>query len=181
MTDPAVPSRPQGSSGWERVLVQANQAAVVGLMSMMAVLVFANVVSRYLFNHSFVWAEELSRYMMIWVAFLGSGLVLRIGAHIAVDVFQDMMPRRVAQAMRVGVVAVLLTCIVAMGWLGAQYVQFAWGQETPVLNWNFGLIYLVIPVGALLMLLHLLLIARPFIADREFRKDGGLSSEEATL
>lgn len=181
MTSSEHRSRERAPGRLERAVVAANQAVVIGLMAMMAVLVFTNVVSRYLFNHSFVWAEEISRYMMIWVGFLGSGLVLRIGAHIAVDVFQDLMPRRVAQAMRLAVLTVMLVCIGAMGWLGVQYVAFAWGQETPVLNWNFGLIYLVIPIGAALMLLHLAWIAVPFVRDREFRKDGGLSSEEATL
>ena len=92
-----------------------------------------------------------------------------------------MVPRRVAQAMRAVVVGVLLVCIVAMAWLGAQYVQFAWGQETPVLNWNFGLIYLAIPGGALLMLVYLAFIAVPFVRDRHFRTDGGLAPEEAVL
>jgi TRAP-type transport system small permease protein len=165
----------------ERALVTANGAVLIALMAGMAALVIANVFARYVFNHSFVWAEELSRYMMIWVGFLGSGLVLRIGAHIAVDVFQDLMPRRIAQSMRVLVLAVLLVCIVAMGWLGGQYVHFAWGQESPILNWNFGLIYLAIPVGAVLMLVYLAFIVVPFVRDRRFRTDGGLSPEEATL
>lgn len=165
----------------ERWLVKVNGALLIGLMAAMAVLVIANVIARYVFNHSFVWAEELSRYMMIWVGFLGSGMVLRVGAHIAVDVFQDLVPRRVAQAMRVAVLAVLAVCIGAMAWLGARYVLFAWGQETPILNWNFGLVYLAIPVGAALMAVHLALIARPFVRDRAFARDGALSSEEATL
>lgn len=165
----------------ERVLVAANGGVLVGLMASMALLVIANVLARYVFNHSFVWAEELSRYMMIWVGFLGAGLVLRVGAHIAVDVFQDLLPRRAAQAVRVLVLAVLAVSLVSMLWLGVQYVQFAWGQETPVLNWNFGLVYLAIPIGAALMLVHLALIAGPFVRDRSFRQDGGLSPEEAVL
>ncbi len=165
----------------ERWLVAANGAVLIALTAGMALLVIANVFARYVFNHSFVWAEELSRYMMIWVGFLGSGLVLRIGAHIAVDVFQDLVPRRLAQAMRLAVVGVMAVCIVAMGWLGAQYVQFAWGQESPILNWNFGLIYLAIPIGAVLMAVYLAFIALPFVRDREFRTDGGLSPDEAVL
>lgn len=174
-------TRPATPGPAERWLVAANGAVLVALMAGMALLVVANVFARYVFNHSFVWAEELSRYMMVWVGFLGAGLVLRVGAHIAVDVFQDLVPRRVAQAMRVGVLAVLLVCIGAMGGLGAQYVEFAWGQETPILNWNFGAVYLCIPIGAALMLVHLVLIAGPFVRDREFRKDGGLSPDEAVL
>ena len=165
----------------ERWLVAANGAVLMALMSGMAALVIANVFARYVFNHSFVWAEEVSRYMMIWVGFLGSGLVLRAGAHIAVDVFQDMLHRRVAQAMRVAVVVVMLICIISMLWLGSQYVHFAWGQESPILNWNFGAIYLAIPIGAALMLAHLAFIVVPFVRNRQFRTDGGLSPEEATL
>jgi TRAP-type transport system small permease protein len=178
---PRPPGRPGRIDGLERGLVRLNQWVLIALMAAMAVLVIANVVARYVFNNSFIWAEELSRYMMIWVGFLGSGLVLRVGAHIAVDLFQDLVPRLVAQAMRAAVLAVLLVCIVSMGWLGVQYVHFAWGQETPVLNWNFGLIYVAIPVGAALMLVHLALVAGPYVRDRRFRQDGGLSPEEATL
>ena len=169
------------TSRFERAMVDVNRVVLVILMAAMAILVFTNVLARYLFNHSFVWAEELSRYMMIWVGFLGAGLVLRIGAHIAVDVFQDMVPRRVAQAMRAAALLVLAASLVAMLWLGCSYVVFAWGQETPVLNWNFGLVYVAIPLGALLMLIHLALIAAPYVRDRAFRKDAALSAEEAML
>lgn len=174
-TPPATPGRA------ERWLVAANGAVLIALMAAMALLVITNVIARYAFNHSFVWAEELSRYMMIWGGFLGSGLVLRIGAHLAVDVFQDLLPKPAAQAMRVAVVAVMAGACIAMAWLGAQYVDFAWDQETPVLNWNFGLVYLAIPIGALLMGVHLALIAGPFVREREFRRDGSLSPEEANL
>ena len=84
----------------ESLLVRLNRWLVIALMGVMAVLVFANVVSRYSFNHSIIWVEELTRYMMVWVGFIGSGLVLRFGAHVAVDVFQDLLPARAAQALR---------------------------------------------------------------------------------
>ena len=35
-----------------------------------------------------------------------------------------------------------------MTWLGLRYVGFAWDQETPVLNWRTGLVYLAIPIGS---------------------------------
>ncbi len=179
MTDRAPSVQTAGRA--ERWLVAANGAVLIALMAAMALLVIANVIARYAFNHSFVWAEELSRYMMIWGGFLGSGLVLRIGAHLAVDVFQDLLARRGAQALRVGVVTVMAGTVLAMLWLGIEYVRFAWDQETPVLNWNFGLVYLAIPIGALLMLVHLALIAAPYVREREFRRDGALSPEEAML
>jgi TRAP-type C4-dicarboxylate transport system permease small subunit len=170
---------PSGAA--ERWFVKLNRWAVIALMAAMAVLVFVNVVSRYAFNYSIIWVEELTRYMMVWVGFVGSGLVLRYGAHIAVDVFQDLLPKRAAQALRAAVVVVLAAAFAAMTWLGLQYVRFAWDQETPVLNWNFGLVYLAIPIGSALMLAHLLLIAKPYVIAREYRKDEAFHAEEAAL
>ena len=166
------------AEGW---FVKLNRWFVIALMAAMAVLVFVNVVSRYAFNYSIIWVEELTRYMMVWVGFVGSGLVLRYGAHIAVDVFQDLLPTRAAQALRAVVVVVLAVAFAAMAWLGLQYVRFAWDQETPVLNWNFGLVYLAIPIGSALMLAHLLFIAKPYIIAREYRKDEAFRAEEASL
>lgn len=165
----------------EAVLIAANRWVVIGLMAAMSVLVFANVVSRYVFNYSFIWVEEVTRYMMVWVGFIGSGLVLRYGAHIAVEAFQDLLPTRAAQVTRAIVVLVLAATFIAMTWLGVQYVRFAWEQETPVFNWNFGMVYLAIPIGSALMLVHLLCIARPYVIGRHFDKSESFSPEDAVL
>jgi TRAP-type C4-dicarboxylate transport system permease small subunit len=161
--------------------VRLNRWVVIALMAAMAVLVFANVVSRYVFNYSIIWVEELTRYMMVWVGFIGSGLVLRYGAHIAVDAFQDLLPMRAAQVLRAVIVLVLATAFGAMTWLGFRYVNFAWDQETPVLNWNFGIVYLAIPIGSALMLAHLLCIAKQYVIARKYQKTEAFSAEDAVL
>jgi TRAP-type C4-dicarboxylate transport system permease small subunit len=165
----------------ESGLVRLNRWVVIALMAVMAVLVFANVVSRYLFNFSIIWVEELTRYMMVWVGFIGSGLVLRFGAHIAVDVFQDLLPARAAQTLRASIVVILAVTFATMTWLGFRYVAFAWDQETPVLNWNFGIVYLAIPIGSLLMLAHLLFVAKQYVIARAYQSDEAFQPEQAIL
>ena len=150
--------------------MSANRWALIALMAAMAVLVFANVVSRYLLNYSIIWVEELTRYMMVWVGFLGAGLVLRLGAHIALDALQDLLPERAAQVLRAAIVALLALTFAAMTWLGIRYAAFAWDQETPVMNWSTGAVYLAIPIGSALLLVHLLFAARRYIRAREFEK-----------
>jgi TRAP-type C4-dicarboxylate transport system permease small subunit len=160
--------RLQALGAVEARLVSANRWLVIALMAAMAVLVFANVVSRYLLNYSIIWVEELTRYMMVWVGFLGAGLVLRLGAHIAVEAFQDLLPPRAARALRAGIVVLLC-------------VTFAWDQETPVLNWSTGAVYLAIPMGSALLLAHLVFIAKGYVRAREFGKDESFHVEEAVL
>ena len=171
--------RPVGMA--EAWLLAANRWVLIVMMAVMAVLVFANVVSRYALNYSIGWVVEITRYLMVWVGFLGSGLVLRYGAHIAVDTFQDMLPNRAQRAVRVAIFGLLAVLFLAMTWLGIRYVGFAWDQETPVLNWRMGLVYLAVPIGSALMFVHLLCIARDYVRDRKFEKDETFSAEEATL
>ena len=66
----------------DSALVFWNRWALIVLVAVMAVLVIVNVISRYVFGHSFPWVEEATRYMMIWTAFLGAGPTLRVGGHI---------------------------------------------------------------------------------------------------
>lgn len=150
----------------ELLLVRLNQGVVVALMATMSVLVFANVVSRYVFNHSMVWVEELTQYQMIWVTWLGAGLALREGRHVAVDVLQDALPRSLRLLLRWAIVAMMLAFLAALAWYGGQIVAFSWNQETPMLGIRTGIPYLGIPIGAALFALHLVVFAREFVEQR---------------
>lgn len=144
-------------------LVVANRFVAGTLLAIMALLVFANVVLRYLFGFSLSWVEEVTRYMMIWLAWLAAGLALREGAHIAIDSLQAALPRHIARVVRLVVVLCILGFFAALVWLGLQYALFAWNQTTAVLRLSLGAIYLAIPLGSLLMIAHLLLIAADLV------------------
>jgi TRAP-type C4-dicarboxylate transport system permease small subunit len=147
----------------DRALLGLNRFVCAALLAAMASLVFANVVGRYLFGLSFAWAEEVARYLMIWCALLAGGLALREGAHIAVEQLPDALPRRAAMALR-GFVALLVAAFLALlVWLGLEYADFARMQRTPVLRLSMGLVYLAVPVGCALCLLHLLVMVPRFI------------------
>ncbi len=150
-------------ANWERGFIAANRWVVVLLLGITVVLVIANVFARYVFSYSLTWVEEVSRYLMIWSAMLGCGLALRIGGHIAVETLAGVVPRAAAKVIRATIVAIVGVTLVALIWLGIEYVDFAWEQETPVLGLSFGRIYLAIPIGALLMLIHLALVAKSWI------------------
>jgi TRAP-type transport system small permease protein len=152
---------------FDRGLVAANRFVVGGLMLAMAVLVFANVVLRYLFGSSLPWVEELTRYMMIWLAYLGAGLALRAGTHVAVEVVQDAAPDRIVTVMRGVIAALVLVFLAAVAWYGFAYAQFAMRQSSAVLRLPLGLVYLGVPIGCTLMGVHLLLALRRYVR-REF-------------
>ncbi|KXF75899.1 hypothetical protein ATN84_18265 [Paramesorhizobium deserti] len=154
-------------SKFDRASVWANQVVVGGLMLVMTVLVFANVGLRYLAGFSLPWVEELTRYMMIWVAYLGAGLALRAGSHVAVEIMQDMMPVAMTRRLRIVIAVVVLMFLVTVAWYGFQYAQFTMRQVSPVLNIPLGIVYLGVPLGCLLCAVHLVLGFRRYV-DRDF-------------
>ncbi|HWR44479.1 TRAP transporter small permease [Sporomusa sp.] len=58
---------------------------IAAALSLMAVFVFGNVILRYFFNSGLTWAEEVSRFLFIWLIFLGAILALRDNEHLGVD------------------------------------------------------------------------------------------------
>ena len=66
-------------------------------LAVMVVLVFGNVVLRYAFNSGITVSEELSRWLMVWLTFLGAIVALREHAHLGVDTLVRALPPRQAR------------------------------------------------------------------------------------
>lgn len=155
----------------ERIFVALNAAVVIAILSAMAIVVGANVGLRYFTSQSLPWADEVARYLMIWMTFVGAGLVLRIGGHVAITNFQEVLPGLAQRLLRAAIVLGLLGFFAFMVWVGWQYAQRMQFQRTPALRLPFFYIYLAMPVGFALLIGHLLLIARPFICAGRYKKD----------
>ena len=165
---------------FDRGLLRVNRWVVIVILVAMALMVFANVALRFLTDQSILWVEEVSRYLMIWLTFLGAGLVLRYGGHIGIDTLQDAYPRQ-APAIRWVIFALLLGFFAFMVWIGSRYAMLTWGQTTPVLQIPVGIVYLAMPAGFALLIVHLLLMWRPWIEKREFIVDAEFDPESVKL
>lgn len=177
LSDQSVDTSPRAHSLWEQRFVAANRWVVVALLAVTVVLVIANVIARYVFSYSLTWVEEVSRYLMIWSALLGCGLALRVGGHIAVESLADAVPPAAARCIRTLIVCILVASLLVLMWLGIEYVDFAWEQETPVLSISYGRIYLAVPIGAMLMLVHLALVAKRWINTGTWEKVEGFDPQ----
>ena len=154
----------------DAILVQANRVAIGTMLVGMTVLVFANVVTRYGFGISIAWSEEVSRYLMIWCTFLGGGLALRQGRLIAVEVLQDALPPALRHALRILIGGVVVAFLAFVAWLGFDFAIDNWGRKTPVLRISQGVPYLAVPVGMVVLAMHLVLTFRSFL-DRDWEEE----------
>ncbi|CAN5783809.1 hypothetical protein BH23DEI1_BH23DEI1_00010 [soil metagenome] len=147
----------------ERVFVRLNEAVVVVLMAVMTSLVLLNVVTRYGFQFSVTWAEELSRFLMIWVTYVGAGLALRKGNHVAFEYVQSLLPPRVVPFLRAGIAMAILVFLAFLAYYGWEFSQLTMRQRSAVLGVPRGLVGLAIPIGAVVFGMHLVMTFRQFV------------------
>jgi TRAP-type C4-dicarboxylate transport system permease small subunit len=164
----------------DNLLLTVNRGALIALLAAMAAMVFANVALRFLTDYSILWVEEASRYTMIWLTFIGAGPVLRYGGHIGIDSLQQATPRY-APLIRAIVVVVMALFFSSMVVIGIRYASLTWAQTTPVLEMPVGAVYLAMPIGFALMLVHLAIMAREFIAQQRVLGDGEFDATAAKL
>jgi TRAP-type C4-dicarboxylate transport system permease small subunit len=156
---------------FEQIFVAFNRWILIFLLGAMSVVVFTNVVVRYLTDATIPWSEEVSRHMMIWLTFLGSGLALRYGGHIAIDNLQNALSPRGARILRAIVLLTMVAFLALLSYLGCIYVSLTMMQTTAATEIPFGYIYIAMPLGCLFMLIHLGLIGRDWLLYREFAED----------
>ena len=152
---------------FERILVKINNFIVILMLMIMFVLVFINVITRYSMGFSMNWAEEVSRYLMIWIAYLGIGLAMREKRHASFQVLYDILPKKYVPYIKLLVSLIIIIFMIFLVVLGFQYSQFAMRNKTAVLRLPIGYIYLCIPIGALTFLLHFILILKEYITAKE--------------
>lgn len=123
-----------------------------------SLLIFSQAVLRYGFNISFHWSEEVARYMIIWIVYIGSSIAVREKAHAAVDLMTIMMPVLMQRIISSLVNAIGITfCIITL-WSGSIAVINAIENNTVTASIEVSMAwpYLAIPVGSLLMLIRFL-------------------------
>lgn len=129
----------------EAWMVKLAEGLLVLLLAGMVVMVFGNVVLRYGFNSGLNFSEEMSRYMFVWLTFIGAVLAFREYGHVGVETFVRLLGpvgRRVCLALTN---AIILLCAVVLFWGTWKQHQINASMTAPVVGlsmiWVFGITY----------------------------------------
>ncbi len=144
-----------------RGLAAVERGILSGLMAGIAVTTFAQVVSRYAFGLPIQWSEEVARFFLVWVTFIGMGTLLRVqSGHPLVDTLAQSVPALARAVLELASRAFVLICCLAIVWGGFRIAVLQWQQTSPSLELSMGMVYLGIPIGGLLGVLWNLWPAR---------------------
>jgi TRAP-type C4-dicarboxylate transport system permease small subunit len=125
---------------------------VIGLT--MALLTGVQVFSRYALNHSLFWSEEVGRFCLVWLSFLGATAAYKRRAHIGIAFLVERLPDAIRRFIALLVLLVSLTFFAVLLVWGFSFTWFAAAQKTPALGISKAIPYLVIPVSGAAFLLH---------------------------
>lgn len=138
-----------------RLVDRVIEPACAATLCTIVVVLFVAVVFRYGLNHPLGWPEEVARFGLVWLTFLGAYVAFRRGAHIRVDFLVKQMSLRAQR--RLGVVANLLVALLIALLIreGAHFAATFFGDPSPYLRFPIGLQYLALPIAGVLWLLAL--------------------------
>jgi TRAP-type C4-dicarboxylate transport system permease small subunit len=132
------------------------EVLVFGLGAAMALVVALQVLFRYGLNQSLFWSEELARFFLVWLTFLGATVAYHRKLHPGVDVVYRRCPPALQQAVDVLVHAaslLLFFVMIVYGWRFAYFVRL---QITPALNLPKWIVFSIVPLSGLIFTLHAL-------------------------
>lgn len=135
---------------WNRIdefIAHLEQVVLAGSLTLMVTVAFLQIVLRNFFDTGLSWGDELVRYCVIWVGFLGAALATREGKHIRMDLVSRWLPTKHQWALQafVHLVSTVISAILTLAAIKFVRVEAQMGAET-----FFGpatwIIALVIPV-----------------------------------
>ena len=127
---------------------------LIALMVVLVISVFCQITFRF-FDHSIAWTEELARYSMIWMTFLGAAYALATRAHIGMELLVDRSQGMMKQIFIVVAAVVCLVFFVMMVVNGFELSMRVMSQPSAVLQIPMGIVYSVIPVSGFILILNL--------------------------
>ncbi|MFV0491330.1 MAG: TRAP transporter small permease [Pseudorhodobacter sp.] len=140
----------------DRILQYLMAALVVCSLAAMVVVVLFLVISRFVFGLGYFWGEELARYLMIYMAFIGGAVALRSNQHPRLTLFVDMLPETGRRVVNIVVQLLLAATLIVLLWQGLDVALNEGRMRTPALRLRYFWILLAVPIGAGAMLIQLI-------------------------
>ena len=130
-------------------------------VSVMAVLVFANVIARFVFNSPLAVADEMSCYLFVLMSFMGTAIAARKKAHLGLTIVTDKLSPSAAKKVQVlmYIIAAIFCLLIVIFGVEMVISQHSLGQETATMQWPEWIYGLFVPIGAAFAMIVFLSVA----------------------
>ena len=127
--------------------------AMVFLVAMIMI-VSTTVFTRYLFNFTFRWSDEVALLMMIWFGFLGMALGVKNSGHLSIEFFMSLVPdnyQKIVYKIEDLLVGVFGSFMLKYGW---DIYNATKTTVLPATQWTRGLLFIMLPLSGILIIIY---------------------------
>ena len=139
---------------FSRSVNQWVEYSLFGLGFTMSVVVAVQVFFRYVLNHSLFWSEELARYLLVWLTFLGASVAYRRSLHPGIDIVYVRMPASIQRRISIFIHLVSMILFGVMIFYGVQFSYFVRLQISPAMDLPKWMVLCIIPFSGLIFMVH---------------------------
>lgn len=140
---------------------------IIALLGVMVVAVFLQVLFRFFLDQPLAWTEELARYLLIWITFLGSAYAMAIKAHIGTEYIQKFLSPLMNKIILALAAVLSILFFIVMVHQGYLLSARSMTQTSPTLLVPMGYIYMVIPISGVLLIMNVLHVTWKDITGKE--------------
>lgn len=134
-----------------------NKIVAAFAIVLFVILIFACVLQvffRFILHNSLSWSEELARFCFIWMHLVGASLLCRSHEHATVTVILDFITGKARKIWDIVIEMVILFDGVILTIYGIQLVQGTWGNPSPAMSLNMGIVNASAPVAGILLVIQ---------------------------
>jgi len=135
--------------------IKLSELVIIVTFVVMVVSTLTQVICRYLLQFSLPWVDELARYCLVWMVFVGMVLTLVRGQHVTVDLMLDRYSIRFRPFALTIIDLATSGLFLVLLYGGVLLMQLTAGQTTSGLGIPKYMVYAALPIGALLILIEL--------------------------
>lgn len=140
----------------ERVAVWFENALAVLFLTTMIIAVGTQVLSRYFLPVPVSWTEELARYSLIWLTFIGAAMAIHSKGHFVLEVVLNKMTPKIKYIIQIGILIILAVFLAVNAYSSALILKVLQYQTSAALQVQMSYVYLSMPVGSIFMLIHVI-------------------------
>ena len=160
-----------------RIINHFEEAVLTITFSIMSIVCFVQVISRYFLGYSMPWSEELLRALFVWSSCMGLSLAFKTKSHLGVDALVNAMPKKLKKIVEViTYVIVIIFCIIMLYIsIDITHMHFVNNQKTTAMQLPIGFISISLPIGFTLAIFRILGV---LYSMRKSQNDSNSDNEE---
>lgn len=137
---------------------KVEEVFLVFTLVAMVLLIFMQIIGRYIFGAAPSWTEELARYIHVWQVWVGASFAVKKGEHIRIEAFRNLFNQLGRKIMDTISIAIWFSLSVFLAIYGTDLVlmSFQNGQTSPAMQLPMWLPFAAIPLGGIGMSIRLI-------------------------